>query len=372
MTAVAANYITTIVSTAEATTYNLGNVVIPADGLVAVIVSLVTSSRVAIASATLGGTAMTLVRLAPTGGFENIAMFQVAAVAGTYNLTVVMAGDIGATQANVTAHVWNIVGGASQVLSAVSTGATSLAMNTLANGAAIFGVQGSASPASFNHATTRYGPTFTGFIYNLAGDLVTTAETPHTETAGTSNFSMLGAAWEYGTTEFYGTPGTAANWNGDFVVVRPVTPSGNCVLQSISTSFSAVTGGGNIRAVIYSDASGAPGTLLAWSAEVAPVGSGVDQTLVMLTPPTLVSGTQYWIGFVHDTWSQNQPFTDSSVAASTMRYSTTITALASPTTSLTFGSPSTPSTSMMIWATVVPAAPSAGPRSAGNFMAFFS
>lgn len=209
---IAVAYVTTLVSTAEATTYNLGNVVIPNAGTVAIIVSLVTSARATIASATLGGVSMTNLDNAGGGGFETISSFKLDGVAaGTLNLTVVMSGDIGATQPNVTVHVWNVTGNASTPFAhGASTGSTSLAINTAASGVAVFAVQGSANPASFSAATTRYGPTNTGFIWNMAGDLATSSQTPHTETAGSSNFSFMGISWQAGATNNVFTLGVGA------------------------------------------------------------------------------------------------------------------------------------------------------------------
>lgn len=201
--AAVATYVTTLVSTTQATTYNLGNVVIPSTGTVAVVVSVVSSSRATVSSVSLGGTNMTNVDNIGGGGFENMSSFKLDSVsAATLNLTVVLSGDIGSSNPNVTVGVWNVTGNASTVFGHnTSSGSNSVAFNTAASGAAVYWVQGNTTPTSFSTATTRYGPTNTGFIWNMGGDLATSSATPHTETTvGSSIFNFLGLDWQVGAT----------------------------------------------------------------------------------------------------------------------------------------------------------------------------
>lgn len=202
--AAVATYITTLISdSVEATTYTFTNgVVVPTGGgIIALFVSTTTSARTDVSTVTLNGTSMTKIDDVGSGGFETLTSWHLPAgiAAGTYTLVVTMAGDIGGSgPPNVTVPIWCITGANSTPFAhGTSSGSTSVAINTAASGCAIYAVEGSANPTSFSSATTRSGPT-AGFMYKMAGDLVTSSATPHTESAGTSNFFMAGVSWQVG------------------------------------------------------------------------------------------------------------------------------------------------------------------------------
>jgi hypothetical protein len=89
----AADFVSTLTSSSNLTTYNLGDVVIPADGLVVVVLSTVGNSSVTLSSITVGGTAATI--LATTANNTAVGRGLVEKAAGTHNLTVVLSGARG-------------------------------------------------------------------------------------------------------------------------------------------------------------------------------------------------------------------------------------------------------------------------------------
>lgn len=212
MAAVATWIATLISNSVNASTFNLGNITVPAGNpTIAILVSLTTSARATVSSATLGGVSMTHLDDAGNGNFEVLASFKLDGVAaGAKNLTVNMSGAIGGSgPPNVAVAVWAISGNASTPFAhGASVGSTSLALNTAASGCAIFAVQGQANPTAFSSATTRSGPT-SGFLYDMAGDLATSSQTPHTESAGSSDYTFIGITWQVGTVAYIFTLDTA-------------------------------------------------------------------------------------------------------------------------------------------------------------------
>lgn len=78
-----------------------------------------------------------------------------------------------------------------------------------------------------------------------------------------------------------------------------ITPSGSGPLQSIGVNL-ANTGGGNVEVAIYSDVSGAPGSLIAQSTST-PLNAGSGwQDVPTPSTPTINGGTHYWIGLIFD------------------------------------------------------------------------
>lgn len=83
--------------------------------------------------------------------------------------------------------------------------------------------------------------------------------------------------------------------------VRPVTPTRNCTLNSISAFGGTTTSSTiNLRPVIYSDTAGAPGSLLSAGSTVTGITSGAVTTMPLTTPQSLTAGVQYWIGHMCD------------------------------------------------------------------------
>jgi hypothetical protein len=82
--------------------------------------------------------------------------------------------------------------------------------------------------------------------------------------------------------------------------VRPFTPGVAMTLNSISFLPAATNASIQMRPVIYSDSSGAPGTLLSAGSTVTGITSGTVKTMPLTTPQSLSAGTQYWLGWMCD------------------------------------------------------------------------
>lgn len=99
-----------------------------------------------------------------------------------------------------------------------------------------------------------------------------------------------------------GTPGAYTVGNLDRVYVQPYTVAGGDF--TITSLHTLIDGSGSFRLVVYASdgASGGPGTLLCYTANLTCVGpfDGTTQTDVSGTPntaTTLTNGVVYWIGF---------------------------------------------------------------------------
>lgn len=120
--------------------------------------------------------------------------------------------------------------------------------------------------------------------------------------------------------------------------VRPFTPGRNCTLNSVTLRSANTSSSANFRAVVYSDSSGLPGTLLTGGSgtTVTGVTAGTPLTLPFASPPSLTSGTQYWLGYMTDT-SINIP-AESNSSGPSRRATVTFTSGApstAPSTTLT-------------------------------------
>lgn len=76
--------------------------------------------------------------------------------------------------------------------------------------------------------------------------------------------------------------------------------TGSVSVASISTFVTTTSGTVKSKAALYTDASGAPGTLIAQTAEVVGSTANTWLTLNFASPPTLAPGT-YWVCFIADT-----------------------------------------------------------------------
>lgn len=90
------------------------------------------------------------------------------------------------------------------------------------------------------------------------------------------------------------------NVSANFFVLRPVTPTRNCTLNSLGITPGASSGAINLRGMVYSDNAGAPGTLLTSGSTVTGMTLNTVLTLPLATPQSLTAGTQYWIGHMSD------------------------------------------------------------------------
>ena len=96
---------------------------------------------------------------------------------------------------------------------------------------------------------------------------------------------------------------TTVNTNapGVDLFLIPVTPIANCTLNSISCLPRATSSTVNFKSVLYSDNSGAPGSLVATGTQATGTTSGSTLTSAFSSGQSLTSGTQYWIGYITDT-----------------------------------------------------------------------
>jgi hypothetical protein len=83
--------------------------------------------------------------------------------------------------------------------------------------------------------------------------------------------------------------------------LRRFTPAVSCTLNSISIIPAATNGTASYRGVVYTDSSGAAGTLMSSGSTVIGITTGVALTLPLTTSQSLTAGTPYWLGFMDDT-----------------------------------------------------------------------
>jgi hypothetical protein len=89
------------------------------------------------------------------------------------------------------------------------------------------------------------------------------------------------------------------------LLVRPLTPSRSCTLNSISFTPLFSNPSANYRVCVYTDSAGNPGTLMASSGVLTGATSGTVVTGTLTTPQSLIAGTQYWLGFISDVAASN-------------------------------------------------------------------
>lgn len=113
------------------------------------------------------------------------------------------------------------------------------------------------------------------------------------QTQWTNGASLLGSS--NSASSGFAAPGA------NTLFLRPFTSAVAQTIDSVSTIPNATSGSVKFKAVIYSDSAGSPHTLLSSGVEV--VGSSTATTLTsnLVTPQSLSSATQYWIGFITDT-----------------------------------------------------------------------
>lgn len=87
--------------------------------------------------------------------------------------------------------------------------------------------------------------------------------------------------------------------------LRPLTPSFNCTLNSISFTPLFTNAAANYRVCVYADSAGVAGTLMGSSSTITGATSGTTITGTLTTPQSLTAGTQYWLGFITDVGSSN-------------------------------------------------------------------
>lgn len=96
-----------------------------------------------------------------------------------------------------------------------------------------------------------------------------------------------------------GTNAPGAN----FLLLLKVTAPATGTVTQIQVLFGTTSASAKAKAVIYSDSSGSVGTLLTngTSAEVTGTTNGAVTAFTFSTPPSVTSGTAYWIGYIIDT-----------------------------------------------------------------------
>lgn len=94
------------------------------------------------------------------------------------------------------------------------------------------------------------------------------------------------------------TTGTDTTLGTDTLVLRPYTPSVNCTINSVNIMTENTVSGIQLRGVLYADSAGIPGSRLSTGGTVTSTTNSVVKTLPLTTPTNLVTGTQYWVGFM--------------------------------------------------------------------------
>lgn len=93
---------------------------------------------------------------------------------------------------------------------------------------------------------------------------------------------------------------TTNNQTAASLVLRRFTPTINCTLNSITLMPAANVPVCNFRGVVYADSAGAAGALMSSGTLVSGATTGVGIVMPLVTPQSLVAGTQYWLGFIQD------------------------------------------------------------------------
>lgn len=110
----------------------------------------------------------------------------------------------------------------------------------------------------------------------------------------------VGATTLGATTTRAPTTGTYNGSANDFVV-KNYTPARNCTLNSVTLRIGTASNStANLRAILYADNAGVPGTLIASGTTVTGVSPNTTLTLPFASGQSLTAGTQYWVGFMVD------------------------------------------------------------------------
>ena len=83
--------------------------------------------------------------------------------------------------------------------------------------------------------------------------------------------------------------------------LRPFIPTLNCTINSIACVPEATSATAHNEAVIYSDSSNSPHSLLSGGTAVTGTTANAALTSALTTPQSLIAGTRYWLGFITDT-----------------------------------------------------------------------
>jgi hypothetical protein len=78
-------------------------------------------------------------------------------------------------------------------------------------------------------------------------------------------------------------------------------PAGGVTLNSVSFIPQATSAAAKVKAVLYADSAGSPGSLIATGTEVIGTVAGTVFTAPFASGQTLSAGTAYWIGYITDT-----------------------------------------------------------------------
>lgn len=87
----------------------------------------------------------------------------------------------------------------------------------------------------------------------------------------------------------------------NFLFLQKVTPAVNMTINSVGILPMATSGGAKFKAVLYSDSTGNPGSLITSGTEVVGSTSGTALIGALSSAEALTGGTSYWIGFITDT-----------------------------------------------------------------------
>lgn len=85
--------------------------------------------------------------------------------------------------------------------------------------------------------------------------------------------------------------------------LRKVTPTETAQVAGLRALPWSPDGVAKNKALIYADNAGVPGALIAVSAEVVGMSTGVLIDFLFSSPPTVTSGTAYWVGLIGSTTS---------------------------------------------------------------------
>lgn len=152
-----------------------------------------------------------------------------------------------------------------------------------------------------NGGLQRWDHLWAGFYTSSGGSEVPPIDGPYVDTdyptgddstAGTIPGSLLGSNAHNGTT---------ASSTANILRLYPVVAETSGNLASVSLMVGTSSAGAKFKAVIYADSAGAPAALVATGNEVVGVVDSVVATSAFGSPPAVMAGTAYWIGFICDT-----------------------------------------------------------------------
>jgi hypothetical protein len=126
---------------------------------------------------------------------------------------------------------------------------------------------------------------------NWLGDLACYVRRPVSDQS--VQFTPLAAAVNFEPIIFAGTSAAATSTN--FAVFTPFVAPCAGTLNSVAVNVGTTGAGPTFKFTLYSDAGNAPSSIIA-SANNLTIGATGWQAATFSSPPTLVAGTQYWIG----------------------------------------------------------------------------